>query len=328
MFYKKVILIFLLLSNAFSLHFYASAPQKYTRENNSKSNSKNKVAISWNGINYLFINNLYYFSTRKYTFRDARSIYYNVYIKYRRKFATPSYLEKEYSFFARIQEFLYNLFSFSLYFFKKSFFYKIDILGNDVFFYPMTADYTTNILSIILGTTACKISLRDDMELECRFGIGLTWRRLSYSYAVSYKCKECNPDQIDVTGAIYIIDNKLLYDIKCTEEEDERGVLVLKKEGVRYIGIGCKYRLNFSILENLKKSYTWKHFDIVINCSLLLRSKVTIYLNLNFGILESWQVYKCHNVKYEHSNENIFTFTIPFILRHFSLSVFKINHCC
>ena len=319
MLYKKIV-IFLLLSQASRTIFYGSEEQnKVTSKNKNISEEQGRTIISWNGINYLFINNLYYFSTRKYTFMDARFIYYNVYIKYRRKFATPSYLEKEYSFFARIQEFLYNLFSFSLYFFKKSFFYKIDILGNDVFFYPMTADYTTNILSIILGTTACKISLRDDMELECRFGIGLTWRRLSY--AVSYKCKECNTDQIDVTGAIYIIDNKLLYDIKYTEEVPGIGVWVVKGGGVRYKDTGCKCRLNFSILENLKKSYTWKHFDIVINCSLLLRSKVTIYLNLNFGILESWQVYKCHNVKYEYSNENILTFSIPLVLRHLSLNV-------
>ena len=133
MFYKKVILIFLLLSNDFSLHFYASAPQKYTRENNSKSNSKNKVAISWNGINYLFINNLYYFSAHKYTFRG--SDFYPVWfdIQYRRISSDPPFiLEKEYSFFARIQEFLYNLFSFSLYFFKKSFLLSLIIILGDL----------------------------------------------------------------------------------------------------------------------------------------------------------------------------------------------------
>lgn len=319
MLYKKIV-IFLLLSQASCSLVYGSEEQnKVTSKNKNLSEEQGRTIISWNGLNYLFINNLYYFSTRKYTFMDAS--FYNVYIKYRRKSATPSYLEKEYSFFPRIQEFLYNLFSFSLYFFKKSFFYKIDILGNDVFFYPMTADYTTNILSIILGTTACKISLRDDMELECRFGIGLTWRRLSYSYAVSYKCKSCMPDEIDVTGAIDIIDNKLFYGIKYTGEALGIGVRVVEEEGVWYKDTVCKYTLKFSILENLKKSYTWKHFDIVINCSFLLRSKVTIYVNLNFGILEAWQVFKCYNVKYEYSNENILTFSIPLVLRHLSLNV-------
>lgn len=318
MLYKKIVIL-LLLSQASCTLFYASEEQNNIKSQNKDfSEEKSRTIISWNGINYCLFNNLYYFSTRKYTF--GGSDFYSVYIKYRRKFATPSYLEKEYSFFARIQEFLYNLFSFSLYFFKKSFFYKIDILGNDVFFYPMTADYTTNIIAFILGTTAYKISLQDDIKLECRLGIGLTWRKLSYSYAVSYKCKRCRPDQIDKTGATGI-DNKLLYDIKYTEEVPGIGVWVVKGGGVRYKDTGCKCRLNFSILENLKKSYTWKHFDIVINCYLLLRSKVTIYVNLNFGILESWQVYKWHNVINNLDTGYIRTFTIPFILRHFSLSI-------
>lgn len=318
MFYKKVILIFLLLSKAFSLHFYASAPQKYTRENNSKSNSKNKVAISWNGINYLFINNLYYFSAHKYTFRG--SDFYPVWfdIQYRRISSDPPFiLEKKYRFFARIQEFLYNLLSFSLYFFKKSFFYKIDILGNDVFFYPMTADYTTNILSIILGTTACKISLQDDIKLECRFGIGLTWRRLSYSYAVSYKCKECHPGEIIVDRKTDI-DNKLSYKIRGTHLLNG----AVSCHNVLYENTRCNHFINFFLLENLKESYTWKHFDIVINCSFLLRSKVTFCLNLNFGILEAWQVYKYNTLI--HRNNNVGfppTFSIPFVLRHFSLNI-------
>ena len=319
MLYKKIV-IFLLLSQPSCTLFYASEEQNNIKSQNKESSEEqSRTIISWNGINYLFINNLYYFSTRKYTFGNARFSNF-VYIKYRRKSATPSYLEKEYSFFARIQEFLYNLFSFSLYFFKKSFFYKIDILGNDVFFYPMTADYTTNIIAFILGTTACKISLQDYIKLECRLGIGLSWRRLSYSYAVSYKCKSCEPDKIK-TDYVADIDNKLFYDIKYTGEALGIGVLVVKEEDVRYQDAACKYTLKFSILENLKESYTWEHFDIVINCSFLLRSKVTFCLNLNFGILEAWQVYKCYNVKYEYSNENILTFSIPFVLRHFSLNI-------
>lgn len=320
MLYKKIV-IFLLLSQPSCTLFYASEEQNNIKSQNKESSEEqSRTIISWNGINYLFINNLYYFSTRRYTFEGCEFFPNCIGIKYRRKSASPSYLEKEYSFFARIQEFLYNLFSFSLYFFKKSFFYKIDILGNDVFFYPMTADYTTNIIAFILGTTACKISLQDDIKLECRLGIGLSWRRLSYSYAVSYKCKRCRPDQIDETGATDI-DNKLLYDIKYTGEALGIGVWVVKEEAVRYIDTGCKHHLNFSILKHLKERYTWKHFDIVINCSLLLRRKVTIYVNLNFGIREAWLVFKWHNVRNLFDTGNIFTLTIPFILRHFSLSV-------
>lgn len=320
MLYKKIV-IFLLLSQPSCTLVYASEGQNNIKSQNKKSSEEqSRTIISWNGINYCLFNNLYYFSTRRYTFEGYEFFANCIGIKYRRKSAPPLILEKEYSFFARIQEFLYNLFSFSLYFLKKSFFYKIDILGNDVFFYPMTADYTTNIIAFILGTTACKISLQDDIKLECRLGIGLSWRRLSYSYAVSYKCKRCRPDQIDETGATDI-DNKLLYDIKYTGEARGIGVRVVKEEAVLYIDTGCKHHLNFSVLKNLKKSYTWKHFDIVINCSFLLCSKVTFCLNLNFGILEAWQVYKYHTLIRRYNNRNIRTFTIPFILRHFSLSV-------
>lgn len=315
----KKILIFLLLSQASCTLFYASEKQNNIKSQDKKSSEEqSRTIISWNGINYFLFNNLYYFSTRKYTFGDARFTYYNVYIKYRHTSPPPLILEKEKRFFPRIQEFLYNLFSFSLYFFKKSFFYKIDILGNDIFFYPMTADYTTNIIAFILGTTACKISLINNIKLECRLGIGLTWRRLSYSYTVSYKCKNCNPDKTAVHYPTDVdVDNKLLYDIRMTYKSN--GVVLAK--GVMYIESTCVHALNFSILKHLKERYTWKHFDIVINCSLLLRSKVTICLNLNLGIREAWQVYKYNTLIRRYNNRNIRIFTIPFILRHFSLSV-------
>ena len=315
----KKILIFLLLSQASCTLFYASEKQNNIKSKNKKSSEEqSRTIISWNGINYCLFNNLYYFSTRKYTFGDARFTYYNVYIKYRHTSPPPLILEKEKRFFPRIQEFLYNLFSFSLYLFRKSSFYKIDILGNDIFFYPMTADYTTNIIAFILGTTACKISLINNIKLECMFGIGLTWRRLSYSYTVSYKCKNCNPDKTAVHYPTDVdVDNKLLYDIKMTYKSN--GVVLAK--GVMYIESTCVHALNFSILKHLKERYTWKHFDIVINCSLLLRSKVTICLNLNLGIREAWQVYKYNTLIRRYNNRNIRIFTIPFILRHFSLSI-------
>ena len=318
MLYKKIVIFLLLSQPSCTLPYAAEGQNNIKSQNKKSSEEQSRTIISWNGINYCLFNNLYYFSTRRYTFENARFSYYNVYIEYRHTSPPPFILEEEKRFFPRIQEFLYNLFSFSLYFFKKSFFYKIDIFGNDVFFYPMTADYTTNILSIILGTTACKISLIDNIKLECMFGIGLTWRRLSYSYAVSYKCKACNPDRTAVHYPTDVdTDNKLLYDIKMTYKLN--GVVLAK--GVRYIESTCVHALNFSILKHLKERYTWKHFDIVINCSLLLRSKVTICLNLNLGIREAWQVYKWHNVIRRYNNRNIRTFTIPFILRHFSLSI-------
>lgn len=78
MFYKKAILIFLLLSTTSSSHLYASQQEKYNRETNSKSKSKTKVAISWNGINYLLVNNIYYLSHYKYYnfFVIVNNVYY------------------------------------------------------------------------------------------------------------------------------------------------------------------------------------------------------------------------------------------------------------
>lgn len=326
MLYKKI-LIFLFLSKASCTLSYWSEEQKYNRGNNSKTKSETKVVISWNGINYLLVNNIYYLSHYKYNFFGIGN---NVYFK---KFKwsledPPSHIEPMSTFMPRIVELFYNLFSFSLYLFKKPFFYKIDILGDDVFFYHMTSDYTTNILSFFVGLTAYKISFSENLNFEGNLGIGISWRRLSYSYITSYRCAICNPHrEIKINTNSDYINNALSFEY---QKHHDRPFL-------HYTDIMCKesHPFNHSIPEHLKDPYTWKHFDIIINCSLfnlLLFNIVSMSLNFNFGIREIFQAYKysgLHNKKHKENqflvgekiNLPSFMLRSLFSIRHFSLRI-------
>lgn len=191
----------------------------------------------------------------------------------------------------------------------------------------MTSDYTTNILSLFVGVTAYKISFSENLNFEGNLGIGLSWRRLSYSYITSYRCAICNPHRkIEIRRTTGFINNALFFEYQADHD----------RYFLHYTDIMCKkyHNLNFSILEHLKDPYTWKHFDIIINYSifnLLLFNIVSMSLNFNFGILEIYQAYKysgLYNKKHEENHSvgekiNLPSFMLRslFSIRHFSLRI-------